>query len=124
LKFSRFKGKIIGAAIGAVAGPAGIVVGALIGHLYDARRSSFQRMDWKRHIPMPPCRSSEQQAYRILGISPDCSIEEIKRVYRRLVSIYHPDRAGSLGKELTLLAEKKTKAINDAYRQIRRERGF
>jgi DnaJ-domain-containing protein 1 len=124
LNFSRFKGKIIGAAIGAVAGPVGIVVGILIGHLYDARRSSFGREDWEEHVPKPPCLSDRRQAYRVLGVTPDCSTEEIKRVYRRLVSIYHPDRASSLGKEFLLLAEKKTQAINDAYTQIREERGF
>ena len=124
MNVSRFKGKIFGAVIGAVAGPVGIVVGILIGHLYDARRCSFQPKDWQEYLPKPPHLFPRQQAYRILGVSPDCSTEEIKRVYRRLVSIYHPDRVGSLGKEFLLLAEKKTRAINDAYRQIREERGF
>ena len=107
-----------------MAGPAGIAIGMLLGHLYDARQSSFQRKDWERYIPKLPDGTDEQQAYRILGISPDCSIDEIKKVYRRLVTIYHPDRAISLGEEFTWLADKKTKEINEAYQQIRKKRKF
>lgn len=29
--------------------------------------------------------------YRVLGVSPECSKEEAKLAYRRLVKIYHPD---------------------------------
>ena len=32
--------------------------------------------------------------YKILGISPDTSLNEIKRTYRKLVAQYHPDHAG------------------------------
>jgi DnaJ-class molecular chaperone len=32
--------------------------------------------------------------YKILGISPQAGLGEIKRTYRKLVSLYHPDHAG------------------------------
>ena len=37
---------------------------------------------------------------------------------------YHPDKVSHLGEEFQLLAEKKFKAINEAYEKIRIERGL
>jgi DnaJ-class molecular chaperone len=30
--------------------------------------------------------------YQVLGVSKDVSYEEIKKAFRRLASLYHPDR--------------------------------
>ena len=52
--------------------------------------------------------------YKVLGVSPDASDEEIQKAYRRLVKKYHPDV--NPGDES---AEKKMREINAAYDQIR-----
>ena len=52
--------------------------------------------------------------YKILGVSPDASDEEIKRAYRRLAKLYHPDR--NPGDEE---AAKKMQQVNAAYEQIK-----
>lgn len=52
--------------------------------------------------------------YKILGVSPDASDEEIKRAYRRLAKQYHPDL--NPGDET---AAKKMQQINAAYEQIK-----
>ncbi len=52
--------------------------------------------------------------YKVLGVSPDASDEEIKRAYRRLAKQYHPDR--NPGDQL---AAKKMQEINAAYEQIK-----
>ena len=52
--------------------------------------------------------------YKILGVSPDASDEEIKQAYRRLAKQYHPDR--NPGDEE---AAKKMQQINAAYEQIK-----
>ena len=52
--------------------------------------------------------------YKVLGVSPDTSDEDIKRAYRRLAKQYHPDR--NPGDEV---AAKKMQQINAAYEQIK-----
>ena len=52
--------------------------------------------------------------YKILGVSPGASDEEIKRAYRNLAKQYHPDR--NPGDEE---AAKKMQQINAAYEQIK-----
>ena len=52
--------------------------------------------------------------YKILGVSPDASDEEVKRAYRRLAKKYHPDL--NPGDEQ---AAKMMQKINAAYEQIK-----
>lgn len=52
--------------------------------------------------------------YKILGVIPDASDEEIKRAYRRLAKQYHPDLHPGDAE-----AARKMQQINDAYEQIK-----
>lgn len=52
--------------------------------------------------------------YKVLGVSPDASDEEIKRAYRRLAKKYHPDL--NPGDER---AAKEMQRVNAAYEQIK-----
>jgi DnaJ like chaperone protein len=58
--------------------------------------------------------------YQTLGVAPDAGQDEIRQAYRRLAAQYHPDKAAHLGEELRLLAEKKFKAIQEAYEKLRK----
>jgi curved DNA-binding protein CbpA len=47
--------------------------------------------------------------YAVLGVAPNASIDELKKVYRSLAMRYHPDRNDAPG------AEQRFKAISKAY---------
>jgi DnaJ like chaperone protein len=64
------------------------------------------------------------RAWDVLGIPPGSGIEEIKAAYRSLSLKHHPDRVANLGPEFVKVAEEKFKAIQQAYDDIRREKGF
>lgn len=64
------------------------------------------------------------RAWKILGLSPEADVEEIKSAYRQLSLQNHPDKVANLGPEFVKVAEEKFKAIQEAYEEIRRERGF
>ena len=65
-----------------------------------------------------------RDAWEVLGVRPDAGIDEIKAAYRALSLQHHPDKVANLGPEFVKVAEEKFKAIQRAYEDIRRERGF
>ncbi|MGD0724919.1 MAG: TerB family tellurite resistance protein [Spirochaetia bacterium] len=64
------------------------------------------------------------RAWKILGLSPEADVEQIKSAYRQLSLQNHPDKVANLGPEFVKVAEERFKAIQQAYEEIRRERGF
>ena len=54
--------------------------------------------------------------YRILGVSPNATNEEVKNAYRELAKKYHPDNYAN--SPIADVAEEKMKEINDAYDEI------
>ena len=64
------------------------------------------------------------RAWQVLGLSPDADVEEIKMAYRQLTLQNHPDKVANLGPEFVKIAEEKFKSIQEAYEEIRREKGF
>ena len=64
------------------------------------------------------------RAWEILGVDRDAGIEVIKTAYRQLALQNHPDRVANLGPEFVKVAEEKFKAVQEAYEEIRREKGF
>lgn len=60
--------------------------------------------------------------YIRLGISPLASNEEIRKKYRQLMKSFHPDMA--LSEEAKKEFEKRAAEINQAYAEIKKERGM
>ena len=57
--------------------------------------------------------------YKVLGVSPDATDDEIKQAYRRLAKKYHPDRNPG-----DTEAAKKMQEVNAAYEQIKNPDAF
>jgi len=63
-------------------------------------------------------------AYKIMGVSKNASIENIKKAYRKLATEHHPDKVSYLGEDFRKNAEEKFQKINEAYELIKKEKGF
>lgn len=64
------------------------------------------------------------QAYKVLGISPSASNDEVKKAYRQMALKHHPDRVATLGEDVKQAAEKKFQEINNAKEVIFKARGM
>ena len=58
--------------------------------------------------------------YKVLGVSPTATDEEVKTAYRELAKKYHPDNYAN--SPLADLASEKMKEVNEAYDQVMQER--
>jgi DnaJ-domain-containing protein 1 len=60
----------------------------------------------------------------VLGLQGRLTKADVRRRYRELLALYHPDKVAHLGPELRALAERKTKEINEAYTWLARHHGL
>ena len=80
---------------------------------YQRRGSYTQKM---------PQKTSLQDAYSVLGLTPYASKADVKKAYRRLMNQNHPDKlvAKGLPEEMMRLAKEKTQKISKAYETIQK----
>lgn len=62
-------------------------------------------------VPTRGTTGSDDMCYRMLGISPSSTWDEIERAYKRKAKIHHPDRGGD---------EDMMRALNEAYNRLKR----
>ena len=68
--------------------------------------------------------SSLDDAYKVLGITPSATNDEVKAAYRKMALKHHPDKVAALGEDVRKAAEKKFQEINDAKEKIFKARGL
>lgn len=68
--------------------------------------------------------NSLDDAYKVLGISPTATNDEVKAAYRKMALKHHPDKVAALGEDVRRAAEKKFQEINDAKDRIYKARGL
>lgn len=106
----RYYGKLLGFVAGwlLLRHPGGGVLGALVGHAFDA--------DWFF------ARKPKSDPYATLGVDPQASDHEVEQAYRRLITQYHPDRLQGAADELREQAESKARELNAAFDAIQKQR--
>lgn len=69
--------------------------------------------DFSHKPATPPLPQKTQQALTLLSLRHDCSLAELKRQYRHMVKLNHPDLQGTNKKN-----EQKMSELNQAYRHL------
>ncbi len=72
-----------------------------------------QHYSHQQSTARPPARENDL-CYKMLGVSPSASWEEVEKAYRRKAKIHHPDHGGD---------EDTMRALNEAYAQLKAVRG-
>ena len=70
--------------------------------------------------------SNLENAYKVLGVSPNASDDEVKRAYHTLMKDYHPDvlKPKGLPEEMITFATQRTQEFSRAYERIRQARNL
>lgn len=86
----------------------------------DAQADGQQKKRRRRRRKKP----NEFDAYAVLKVSPDASIEEIRKAYKSRVKAVHPDSVAALDldDDLVKAAIQTTQRVNFAYHRILKER--
>lgn len=66
----------------------------------------------------------QTSAFKILGISPEATDEDVKKAYRQMAITHHPDKVAHLGDDIQHAAKEKFQQIQAAYDEIKKQRGF
>ena len=84
----------------------------------ESKAKSDQKSSREERARSTPHSSKSAQAYAVLGLEPGASREEIRKAFRRLAQIHHPDRFSSLGEESVAAATTTFQRINEAYKHL------
>jgi len=84
----------------------------------QARAKSNQQSGREEKAKSRAHSGKSAQAHAVLGLEPGASKEEIRKAFRRLAQVHHPDRFSSLGEESVAAATTTFQRINEAYEYL------
>ena len=62
--------------------------------------------------------------YKVLGVEPSATDEEVKKAYRKMAIKFHPDKVAQMGEEYQKGAKEKFQKIQESYEAIKKRRGM
>lgn len=62
--------------------------------------------------------------YKVLGVEPTATDDEVKKAYRKMAIKFHPDKVAQMGEEYQKGAKEKFQKIQEAYEEIKKRRGM
>ncbi|MBL8766709.1 MAG: J domain-containing protein [Planctomycetes bacterium] len=110
LGFMAMRGKLLGAAIGAI-------VGVIVDQSLRARTRTAPAGHGSRAGGSPPA-ADRRTDDDVLGVPQGATLDEIRAHYRELAKRYHPDRFQSASPQFKEAAESEFKRIREAYERI------
>lgn len=90
--------------------------GKFSGFFQEAKAEGKKRSQTEGDAEEP--QFSNRTPYEILELMPGASRGEIKKAYRRLLGMYHPDKFAHLGAEFERTAQRRTQEIIAAYERL------
>lgn len=100
-----------------------------IAHQLGFSESQFQQilertLNQTHFAPGYTSQTGLEDAYKALGVSQDCSDQELKRAYRKLMSQYHPDKLTGQGlpDDMIELGKQQSQEIQAAYELVKKHR--
>lgn len=68
--------------------------------------------------PAPPAEPAMVDPWQVLGVAPGTPLPVVKKAFHALIAQYHPDKVSHLALEFRELAEKRTRALLEAWQRI------
>ena len=105
-------------------------IAVLLGYSADEFRQLLAMVEAQSHFhdyrpgDQPATGDELADAYRALGVDPNCGDRELKRAYRRLMSEHHPDKLAARGvpDSMMKVATEKAQEIQAAYELVKKSR--